>query len=316
MSRFALLFILMLLSACATKEPQPIDPSKYRFLFDIPRLSGGGCVAAYEGDSLLYIVSKNVHHKLTLTYVSIYDPKTGVFADVNLYYKGDAACRDIPFSSLAVLQPDAQLNFIESPEFRNIFDGYREDPERLRNAINAGPPYFRYDGKWQGQRSALNLVGYKVSEIKTIDDVARYLNNLEPKRAASMIQDRLSFINAALARVELMQQEAQRREEAWRQQVQRRQEAWNNRLMSKYTAGDMVCTYDTNLFGYVEEVQKERVKVHVVGRANPEPFDTKGFFFKFGDGSFNYSPIEAIRWLRRDEIAPCNFSGGKVAPGQ
>lgn len=302
MSRIALLLALMLLSACATKETQPIDPNKYRFLFDIPRLSNGGCVAAYEGDSLLYIVSKNVYYKDT--YVSIYDPKTSVFADVVLYYKGDTACRDIRFSSLAA-QPSAQLNFIESPDFRNIFDRYREDPDRLRNAINAGPPYFRGDEKWQGQRSALNLDGHIVSGIKTTDDVARYLKNLEPKRAASMIQARLKFINAISAR-----------EEQKRQQIQRAQEAWNNRLTSKYTAGDKVCTYDTNLFGYVEDVQKERVKVHVVGRAALGPFDTKGFFFKFGDGSFDYSPLEAIRWLGRDEIAPCNFSGGKVAPGQ
>lgn len=301
MFRIALLLPLMLLTACATTGHQPVDPSKYHFLFDIPRLRNGGCVAAFEGDGLLYIVSKRVAPDLT--YVSIYDPKTTVFADVALYYQGKAACRDIGFSSLAA-QPSAQLNFIESQEFRSIFDRYREDPERLRNAINAGPPYFRDDGKWHGQRSALNLDGYRVSEIKTTDDVARYLKNLEPKRAASMIQARLSFVNAVSAR-----------EEQKRQKVQRAQEAWNNRLTSKYTAGDKVCTYDTNLFGYVEEVQKERVKVHVVGRAALGAFDTKGFFFKIGDGSFDYSPIEAIRWLMRDEMAPCNFSGGKVAPG-
>ena len=74
--------------------------------------------------------------------------------------------------------------------------------------------------------------------------------------------------------------------------------------------GDSVCTYDTNAYGSVEQIEKERIKVHVIGEAVGDP----GYFFK--DGSrveLTYQKVEAPRWFDRSRLAGCRFQGERAA---
>lgn len=294
MHRIALLILITMLAACATPEPQSVDPNQYRLLFEKTRVGKLACIAAFDGSGLLYLVNKRAD--FNITEVSIYDPRTSLFAVVPVSYRGNASCRDIGFPSLTTL-PTATLNFIEAEELRKVFDRYSADPNGLKNAITAGPPYFRDDGKWQGTRSALNLDLHSLTNIRTTDEVTTRLKAIDSKTAASMIRNRLTIVAAAISK------EAQKRQEA-----KRAEESWDNRLSATYRIGDKVCTYDTNWFGYVDEIQPDRLKVHVVGRAVFAGLDVKGIFFTPQEGSFEYSRIDAVRWLAREEIAPCSFT--------
>lgn len=291
MTRLLVLLFCAVVTACSTTGSRTIDTKKYVFLWE--KDLRGGCVAAFHSESLLYLVTREKHSG-NLVYVSVYDPRTSIFATVPLYYRGNENCRNVDFSNLPT-QSIAHLNFIESPEFRAIFDGFGENPDALKNAIDAGPVYFRYNGQWNGKRSALNLDRMNIDNVKSVGDVSSYLKRLSNERATSMISTRTSFITTKEA-------EAQERKIRTKQA----RDGWDNRMSQQLGVGDKVCTFDSNLFGFVENINGEKVKVHVVGRATPV-IEMTGYFFSGVEGRFQYSRIESIRWFARSELAHCHF---------
>jgi len=284
-----LLFCTIILS-CQTTKSKPVDPQKYGFLWE--KKIGTGCMAAYHSESLLYLVSRE--RLGDVVQVTVYDPRTSIFVTVPLYYQDNAPCKNVNFTSEKMMG-SGHLNFIESPEFRAIFDGYKEYPEKLKNAINAGPVYFRYDGKWNSKRSALNLDRAITSEIKDLDDVVSYLMQLSAENAGYMINARTSSI---AANEEKIQND--------RMQAKQARDRWENRMSTTLSIGDKVCTYDTNLFGYVENMNGNKIKVHVVGQVT-QFVNMPGYFFSGMEGRYQYSRVEAIRWFDRVELGNCYF---------
>lgn len=295
MTRLIVVLFCMLIAACSTggshQVDTPIDKNKYVFLWE--KDLQDGCAAAFHSESLLYLVTKE-RNSGNLIYVSVYDPRTSIFATVPLYYRGSESCRNVSFSILPT-QSIARLSYIESPEFRIIFDNFSNNPEALKMAINAGPVYFRYDGQWNGKRSALNLDRMNIKDIKSVADVSSYLKSLSNESAIAMIGARKAFIATKEA-------EAQERKIRTKQA----RDGWDNRMSKQLGVGDKVCTFDNNMFGFVENISGEKVKVHVVGRATPA-FAMSGYFFSGVEGRFQYTPIESIRWFVRGELAHCYF---------
>ncbi len=285
--------IVLALAGCANQTTQQDPAKQYNLLFSKNKINHNGCVAAFHKGKFLYLVS--VRGDTDWGYISIYDPKTSLFLDVMFMTSKKTECQLVN-PDTQKLAPPAQLNFIEHPAFKSIFDRHREAPSLLQSAIDAGPPYFRADGKWLGDRSALNIDRIRPSEVKTISDAESFLTGVSPNQAQLWINDRIAFVNAVSAK------EIERKERS-RQAM----DVWTNRSNATYKIGDKVCTFSTNLFGYIEEILPARFKVHVVGQAKPSPIETKGFFFSIGDQNFAYTRIESTRWFEQNEVARCEF---------
>lgn len=75
----------------------------------------------------------------------------------------------------------------------------------------------------------------------------------------------------------------------------------------KKEVGDKVCT-NNNFFGYVENINNEKMKVNIIGRVDSQ---SSYYFFKneVVYSSFKYSKVpEPIVWANASEWAKCNFS--------
>lgn len=279
----------------AATTDQPGVSQNYALLFSKgqkTRNFDDGCVTAYQRDGLLYLVT---HSKFPGAKVSVYDSRFGIFAEVPFgTLDKNIDCETIDLNTVKLSQV-AGLNYISSQKFKRLFDNASQDPAALKNAITAGPVYFRTDGNYDGERSAFNILQPKILNIKSLDDVAHYLQNINADRAEQIIGPRARD----LARVDNERDK----------QVQRQQEGqrlWNERLSATLHVGDKVCTYKNNWFGYVEDSKNNKIKIHVIGQVTSMS-GAPGYFFKGNAGRFEYTPIESIRWVERDELAPCAF---------
>lgn len=293
MKRIVIIFFSFFIFGCANQNPTQKQVAKYEILFNKPNIDYGGCVAALHKAPFLYIIS--IQKDIDFGRISIYDPKTSLLLDVPFQASHKEGCQNIHPESRKI-STHAQLHFVEQADFRAIFNRHREDPSTLKTAINAGPPYFRTDGKWHSYRTTLSLNQGAVHHIKSIDDAEKYLSSISTARAQMWIDNRLSSINEIAAK-----------EKAHQERTQRAMDVWTNRSSAAYKIGDKVCTFSSNLFGYVEEILPTRFKIHIVGQVKPAPFDVKGFFFSAGSQDFTYSKIEATRWMEKVDVAPCDF---------
>lgn len=287
MLRFLLALCYLFVISCATSSSRSSDLASYQFLFE--KKLWGGCIAAYHKGGLLYLLSNT---KTGGRNVSVYNPGNRLFATVPLSFRAGEktkSCRELDFTQVMRY---ADINFIAADDLAAIFNGFHDNPQKLENAINAGPVYFRFDGTWQGKKSAGNIPSERLKNVSSLNDIAKYLNTISQKQAMAMIGPRAKHFEDMMAKA---QQQRSRRLAA--------KQAWENRLSTPLKIGDKICTYHDNQFGYVENIQNNKVKTHVVGSVGAGA----GFFFSGLDMQFTYSRIEAIRWFKRDEVAHCNF---------
>jgi len=293
-----ILFILvmfLMINGCGSQKIAPQNMKQYNLLFSkkINGQGGQGCISAYYSEGLLYIVSKEPR---TVTNVVVYDKRTGLFASVPLYQSKMGDCRVIDLNVDKPMQA-ASVNYFDSQEFKVLFDSVKQDPDALKNAITAGPPYFRHDGKFNNQRSAVNLIKPRILNIRQLSDVANYLNGINSATAAEIIGPRASQMNRA-----------DKREEERRQNRMKAKADWDNRLAHKLKVGDKICSYKNSWFGYVDTLQDNRIKMHVIGQAITFSGPVNdGYYFSGLYGNFTYDKIDSIRWLNRDEVALCMF---------
>ncbi len=182
-------------ASCATPSVQKIDQTRYEFLFekDLHKDLRDKCIAAYHAEGFLYLVTK-MAEPIGIEYVTVYDPKTGVFANTALNNKNKniTACHDVDFYNNEIVG-GAALYFIESPEFRETFNRFHEDPEKLKAVIDTGPSFvrsdFRYEGKWNGKRTALALNKVFPTNGMRISAVTERMKRLTTEQVAAAVRE-------------------------------------------------------------------------------------------------------------------------------
>ncbi len=305
--------ILFVLSACATAPgtakntgPTYIQDG-YNFLVE-GKISTSGCLAAFEKQGLLYLVTRGGPSFHT----TIYNPDNGLFVYSERTHGGyNGVCLDHNFNRIPVMAKHVYA--IISPELRDSFDGFKEDPQGLLDAIVYDPPYFKRvntrpkEGEGEGETMLIRPLSPWLASMGAAENFLRSTGNNEVDKKF-----------AELAERERESQVAKQFYEAKRKEKLRRraegQDLWDNRMNQTLNAGDTVCTYESNLFGYVERVEGTKAKVYVVGKAimgksGMDPYP--GHFFVGNDGSFEYESIEKPRWIDREDLALC-----KATPNQ
>lgn len=271
-------------------------------------------LCVYYEDELLYLYYPESKE------VVVYDKKYGLFTKSELEEdkriskrakgKSDFKCSDYSIRLSDKLDPNLHYSnsikyYVLSNSMRSIFDNASKNPEAFKEEIKLfDPPFFELLSGGSTKRPV--QVGYtdRRDGHDYLGDIKSYYKNLSTVKA-----DRL--INPVLAKIAEEQAEKERKEHEEKLEIERRQmeekiaqARWDNRLGAKYSIGDKVCTYDNNSFGYIEDLNANKMKIHVVGQADRK----NGFFFSGIDGNFNYKKVEAIRWFDRNELAHCNFN--------
>lgn len=209
MRAILLLACVPIVFGCATVRPADprslpaadLRPSYERQGFEL-LFSGGdnGCPAAFHKGGLLYLVAASASPQRAPS-VTIYDPAAGLFVTP---YMLEAAwsspfCTAVDFSRIRLPgNATVQLHALTSASFKGIFDRFRDDPNALHAAINAGPPYFRFDSKWKGEKTAVNLP-LRIN-VATLEQAAEQLRTIDRARAKQVIAERLAGIQAIEAR--------------------------------------------------------------------------------------------------------------------
>ena len=80
---------------------------------------------------------------------------------------------------------------------------------------------------------------------------------------------------------------------------------WENRMSDNKQVGDKVCTYEGNLFGFVDLVSGSKVKLQVLGKVTGQ---NPGYFFSGKYGSYNYADKNSIIWIDLNKVAHCDFN--------
>jgi hypothetical protein len=282
--KFTAILSCLLASACATPA---IDTRKYEFLWE--KNISSGCIAAFHRDSHLYLINRGLGNVI---FVSVYDPRSGLLATTRLNRRYAAnTCREINFAEPPLDQPVA-LYIFESASFQDFFTKAKTEPQALLSAISAGPPYFTQDGKWNNEITTVDLGNGIRLESPYVYGLSGELKQFTRLLADKMYVRRKGEIarNEVVAKKQSME-------------FQEARDRWSNRLSQKIAVGDKVCTFEKNLFGYVEAVNSDKVKVHVVGAGSWG----SGYFFSGIEGRFDFTRVEAIRWFDRAELGRCHF---------
>ncbi|GLR63944.1 hypothetical protein [Marinospirillum insulare] len=313
------LVVLLLCSmsaACTTiGEKEELNESGYSSE-PLPLLFEGNNICGYYDDELLYLI----YPERLGSDIVVYDKKYGIFTESEFEEskriinrskrKSDFKCSDYSIRLSDKLRPNLHYSnsiryFILSNSVRAIFDNASKNPEIFKSEIKYNsPPYFRQVSDYYTEATV--QVGYtgRSNRHSYLGDIKSYYNNLSPSDADELINPVLAKIAEEQAEKERKEREEKLRIELFKLEQRIAQERWDNRLGAKYSIGDKVCTYDTNSFGYIEDLNINKMKVHVVGQADRK----NGFFFSGIDGNFNYKKVEAIRWFDRNELAHCNFN--------
>ena len=289
---------LWILGACATTDTVvDTTPTHERYDYDLlfNVQAADNCKAAFHKDGLLYLVTRG-RSSTVLMHVTVYDPQRGVFFShpISQLGKPRPPCVSADFHTLnwsADWLTYRNLHYVLSPELRNIFDRYKSDPYALRNAIDRGAPHFRSSRAWGGESSTVQLP-HRFSAV-TFEDAVTHLRELDAARVDNWISNEEARLH-----------ERQQRKAQEQQERQSGLRSWENRHTATLQVGDPVCTYDSNLFGNVEVVQDQRVKMYVIGQAQA----SAGFFYAGRQRKFNYEKIEGVRWIDLPDLAHCNFA--------
>jgi hypothetical protein len=302
------LAVILVLTLCACAMPLkdtrlPYERGAYQLLFN--KSATEQCVAAFEKENVLYIVSgwsggRGVGGSYKVT---IYNPASTLFITLHILpprHGTSQSCTAIDFErDVLPTQYRTSISpfFVGSADVRRLFDRYREDPSVLQEAVNAGLPYFTFNRCKQDDCAVNFRRDIRASNLR---EAAERLRAIDPTEARRTINVNIGLQEDTEAQARQKAEEINRQ---LRLQDQLRRKAWDERLQQTVSAGDAVCTYDTNIFGNIEAVEGQRVKLYVIGKAQTPA----GFFFSGGDRKFSYEKIEGYRWFDRAEIGHCGF---------
>ena len=225
--------------------------------------------------------------------ITLYNPSNGLF-----FFRGltveSGTCRDVNVAA-AIAHTNAYIDLyrITSAGARQILDNAIAAPTQLQSFISENPPYFRYDGKWQGESTALDIGSLHFDANHPAAEALKFISDADGAR-------RLAIRNAQIeANAEANAQKLADASYAYNSA----QQVWTDRLNANYVEGDRVCTNSGNYFGNIETITPERFKVHVIGQVHK----SDGFFFSGISRNFTYEKIEAPRWFEKASVAHCVF---------
>lgn len=254
-----MVFVLNTLMACSTntnykdlmsqKESSSNETvSDYAFLFEKSlNYHNTQCVAAFSKEEMLYIVAKESN----LYQLTVYNPQTGLFVTAAATFNNFISCKEVVLEGIRV-QYVAWLHAIVSPDFKRIFDNFKNNPKELKNTISSGPSYFRSDGKWKGEKSTINFPDTKFRDMNTIEDMEYIVRQLNVRHATNLINARMRVLKRYKKRDDVAK-EKNRQEKIHESKIHNlAQKQWDNRLSQKLSIGDKVCSYK-NFFGYLEK---------------------------------------------------------------
>lgn len=144
------------------------------------------CVTIYRyNEFLLILTAENADPSRAS--VSVYDKRLGVaYTGTSTRNSVNAKCELTDRYWAATFNG---LAMIIAPDFKALFDDGDQNPSDLAKAITAGPPYYRYDGKFNGKRGAIHAIGYTTPRVN-LQGAEDWLRKQTPNRV------KLIFANA------------------------------------------------------------------------------------------------------------------------
>ena len=298
-------------------DKRPLSERGYNLLFNSEVNSN--CLAVYEKDNLLYIVSSDQYRdynykveKEKLDFrqydVTIYNQEYGVFVTRGLPDDTVGQCNTVDFERPRIYSNYTNhytLQLVYATALRDAFDNAKNRPDNLQEILTAGPPYFRHTAKINNQTSTVRVNNLQIeSNISDFNELTSNLKNIDPIKTIREIERTSLIVHSKekeSAQVKSLAERANARDKLMEEKVH---QVWDERLNYQIKKGDDVCTFNSNIYGNVESVSSDRVKVYVIGKAN----GSQGVFFSGKTRNFSSTLIEGYRWFNRSELGHCNFS--------
>ena len=170
--RILLLAALLVLPSCMAMKGNSTQEQDYHFLFEkeLYVRNAQDCMAAYYRGELLYLFT-SYYNKLYK--ITVYDPSTGEFAELPILTDGKVSCKSLPYTYKEPRQTQwIRIATMTSPSFRQLFDNYRKEPDKLKDAIETHPFLFRDKGLWNGEKTA--DLTHKSIKVDTLQDIIDY----------------------------------------------------------------------------------------------------------------------------------------------
>lgn len=327
MVRGFVVFLLCCLGVACTTIGEKNKPNESGYSNEpLPLIYEGTGLCGYYEDELLYL-----YYPRQLDLVLVYNKELGVYAKTYIKeMKKSFKCSGFSLSLSSGLANynrgydySLQQEFVFLNEMRSILDNFIKNPSDFEKKVSKPSKlrYINFISENKVEDSTLSLQNV-AGDFMYLGDIRDYYKDLSSEESDKLINAALAKKAKAEARAlrnKLQEEKLKREREAEKERKEREeklriehfkmeqiiaQERWDNRLGAQYNIGDKVCTYDNNDFGYIEYLNANKMKVHVVGQADRK----NGFFFSGIDGNFNYKKVEAIRWFDRNELAHCNFN--------
>lgn len=194
----------------------------------------------------------------------------------------------------------------------------------LRTGLRLGTKACYSDGKMVGAQiffshsKGKNVHGYSTAiagthaltslyiPSKTIDTFIKNAFEVRLENVARQIR----LEEAAAARKAAQKEEREATERAIAKRDAAEKQKWNNRFDNELNIGDSVCTPD-NKIGFIEQVNGNNIKVWFRGKLAQE---NQNYFFgnspKRLNSSFSYEKLNDLTWVKRGDVASCEFKLG------
>lgn len=320
MNHVTVVLSCVLLAGCASNGsfgPPPTDTKDFRLISE--KRTPEVCAAGFEREGLVFLVIRRLSQSDKWGSATVYDPHSRLYATVALPTGPNyRECGDVQLSysmptssSSGTRIPPPQrihLFYASGEPFRSLLDGYPTHPENINNihrifldnprdrlTYGAKDRWFIRDGFFDA-----STIGDIASFFKTLrlDEAQSIVKKEEATRAQyqKIVDESQATYSAELA--------AEWKERARLEEISKR--LWNQRMSYPIAIGDRVCSYGNNSIGEVEEISKDRVKVHVFGRAigNVPP----GVWFNdTWHRTITTDHLEAPRWFERKDVAKCTW---------
>ncbi|MEM7690965.1 MAG: hypothetical protein AAF194_00780, partial [Pseudomonadota bacterium] len=302
------LFVALVLTTC-TAHAQT-DQSGYAELFSKGEDRHLSCAAAYANKDILLVVTQSKQALGSNLEVTIHNAGSGTFLTYPVIRKvsepGQRATCDIADLISTPKKPAKQrpgapkqyanIHYWYSSDFRALWDNAREQPELLSAAIQAGAPYFRSNGQWEGRQTALRL-DIRIG-IRSLGEAVERLKTTDPGAITGSLMRAVETFEKGQDRGE----RARKDREAAMRHIERMRAQARGEIPIDFELGQTICDTKTDWFGYVEQVTEARVKLYVVGKLR------KGILSHTALEQILYDPIEAMRWTDRSGLVTCEIA--------
>ncbi|QQD22791.1 hypothetical protein GJQ54_13850 [Oceanospirillaceae bacterium ASx5O] len=323
--KYILIILIALMKGCAAGAPKPpkaaIDYG-YENIFKDER----HCLSIYKKDDLYYIVSsfkqgiKNVGVIGISPIIRVYSPLHGTAVSIKAddsqrklqeYLSGvdpEYRCqlRDVPNwrREPGVNSQSYTISAI-NPLYKNKFDKILLNPKSVDDVIYLDAVLSGYNGYYKNEIVRFDISKFDVVQNTTSQVVDEFLRISVSDKFQKKVAEE---IEKDLRRRKDKEEEIAAKKRKNERQARMNKEAqnrWKNRAIINLQRGSKACTFEKNIFGYVEDVTDNRIKLYVVGQVNNQ-FD--GFFYMNDSATASTTKIQSYRWFGKNELRHCDFT--------